>query len=348
MTQPTPMALAPVTLALFGVGRWGTHLLRNFLAHPQVSVQAVVDPSAAQLRQTAETFHLSDEVRLLTDWQAAMALPGLTGVAIATPAATHFELVGAALKRDLAVLVEKPLTLDSQTSAQLCQLAQQRLLMVDHTYLFHPVVQAGKAALGKVGQPRYGYATRTHLGPVRFDVDALWDLAIHDIAIFNHWLGEQPQQVQAHGLIWQQSTPIAPQFPQGLADVVWCRLRYPSGFEAVIHLCWANPDKQRRLCIVGDRGTLIFDEMCVEQPLTLQAGQLDRTDGKFVPTDQASIPIDTPPAEPLRQMCDHFVDCVLTNQPSQLSSGQVGMALVRVLEGLSQSLYQDGQWVNIG
>ena len=342
------MVSAPVTLALFGVGRWGTHLLRNFLAHPQVSVQAVVDPIAAHLRRTAETFKLSDQVKLLTDWQAAMALPGLTGVAIATPAATHFELVSTALKRDLAVLVEKPLTLDAHTSAQLCQLAQTQLLVVDHTYLFHPVVQSGKTALGKVGPPRYGYATRTHLGPVRFDVDALWDLAIHDIAIFNHWLGEQPQQVQAHGLIWQQSTPIAPQFPQGLADVVWCRLRYPSGFEAVIHLCWANPDKQRRLCIVGDRGTLIFDEMCVEQPLTLQAGQFDRTDGKFVPTDRASIPIDTPPAEPLRQMCDHFVNCVLTNQPSQLSSGQVGMALVRVLEGLSQSLYQDGQWVNIG
>ncbi|MEO1590134.1 MAG: Gfo/Idh/MocA family oxidoreductase [Cyanobacteria bacterium J06632_22] len=336
----------PISLAVFGVGRWGTHLLRNFLAHPQVNVQAVVDPYGPQLQQTAQRFELTDQVALLTDWQDALALPGLTAVAIATPAATHFELVSAALERGLAVLVEKPLTLSTATSTQLCTLAKDQILMVDHTYLFHPVVQTGQQSMTKVGQPRYGYATRTNLGPVRFDVDALWDLAIHDIAIFNHWLGEQPRQVQAHGLGWQQSQiQLPPLFPHGLADVVWCRLRYPSGFEAVVHLCWANPDKQRRLCIVGDQGTLVFDEMQAEQPLTLQSGHFDRQDGRFIPTGLGPIAVATPQAEPLAQMCDHFVQCIHHQQPSPVSAGPVGAALVQVLTALSQSLNQDGQWI---
>lgn len=340
--------MAQVSLALFGVGRWGTHLLRNFLAHPQVTVRAVVDPYEAQLQKTAQQFELGAEVALLTDWEAVWNLAGLTAVAIATPAATHFDLVSAALARGLAVLVEKPLTLSTATSNQLCQLAENQILMVDHTYLFHPVVQTGKTALTQVGRPRYGYATRTHLGPVRFDVDALWDLAIHDIAIFNHWLGEQPTQVQAHGLGWQQpQAKQPPLFPQGLADVVWARLRYPSGFEAVIHLCWANPDKQRRLCVVGDQGTLIFDEMRSDQPLTLQQGHFEQQQGRFIPSGLATQPVATPPAEPLTQMCDHFVQCIQRGEPSAVSSGSVGTALVQVLEGLSQSLNQDGQWVRL-
>ena len=339
---------ASISLAVFGVGRWGTHLLRNFLAHPQVSVQAVVAPYEPQLQQTAQRFELAETVTLLTDWQQALDLPGLTAVAIATPAATHFDIVSAALKRGLAVLVEKPLTLSTATSRDLCQQAQGQILIVDHTYLFHPVVQAGQQALDRVGQPRYGYAARTNLGPVRFDVDALWDLAIHDIAVFNHWLGAVPQQVQAHGLGWQQSqVQQPPLFPQGLADVVWCRLRYPSGCETVIHLCWANPDKQRRLCVVGDRGTLVFDEMRSEQPLTLQSGHFDRQNGRFVPTGLAETALAVPSAEPLAQLCDHFVQCVAQRQPSNISDGQVGTDLVQVLEALSQSLNHDGQWVDL-
>ena len=154
---------------------------------------------------------------------------------------------------------------------------------------------------------RYGYAQRTHFEPVRHDVDALWDLAVHDIAIFNTWLEQTPIQVRATGTVFPKSevpppevrrtppkggksTPPCP--PQGksevrnteeflpspfafnplegLADLVWVTLTYPDGFQAFIHLCWLNPDKQRRLTVVGSLGTLIFDEMLPETPLILQ------------------------------------------------------------------------------
>ncbi len=110
-------------------------------------------------------------------------------------------LIKDALKQGYHVLAEKPLTLNPAECQELCQLAEQQhsILMVDHTYLFHPAVEQGQAVVqaGKLGDLRYGYATRTHLGPVRQDVDALWDLAIHDIAIFNNWLGQIPVKVQA-------------------------------------------------------------------------------------------------------------------------------------------------------
>ncbi|MEM9485222.1 MAG: Gfo/Idh/MocA family oxidoreductase [Cyanobacteria bacterium P01_F01_bin.116] len=328
-----------IHLALMGVGRWGTHLLRNFLAHPQIRVCAVVDPYAEQLAVTAQKFNLDRSIALLEHWQAALEIPDLDAVAIATPAITHEAIVTAALKRQLHVLCEKPLTLTSQTSSALCYLAQQqnRQLFIDHTYLFHPAVTQAKVSLDRLGSPRYGYAARTNLGPVRHDVDALWDLAIHDIAIFNHWLDSSPVRVQAQGLNWLQR--------QGkpLADVVWCRLHYASGFEATIHVCWANPHKQRQLSMVCDRGSLIFDEMQPDAPLTLKLGQ--PAPGTFQPQGLDTVTVKVPNQEPLATMCNHFVHSVSTNQTSVLSSGIVGTQLVAILEALTQSLNQSGSWV---
>ena len=335
--------MGQLQLALMGVGRWGTHLLRNFLAHPQIQVRAVVDPMTERLAATATAFgldQLDPPVALLDSWEAALVLEGLDAVAIATPATTHQTLVTAALQRQLHVLCEKPLTLSATSAAGLCQLAQQqhRQLFVDHTYLFHPAVIQGKANLGQLGTPRYGYAARTNLGPVRQDVDALWDLAIHDIAIFNHWLGDTPTRVQAQGLSWLGAGPL----DQPLADVVWCRLHYGSGFEASLHLCWANPHKQRRLSVVCDRGSLIFDEMQPDTPLVLQMGQL--TPDRFQPQGLNTVALQIPEQEPLATMCSQFVHSVLTNPPS-CASGIMGTNLVAILEALSQSLDQGGPWV---
>lgn len=328
-----------IQLALMGVGRWGTHLLRNFLAHPQIQVRAVVDPSSERLATMAQQFDLDNSVARLTSWESALDLEGINAVAIATPATTHQAIVTAALKCRLHVLCEKPLTLTTATSAALCQLAQQqnRQLFVDHTYLFHPAVAQAKTTLDRLGTPRYGYAARTNLGPVRYDVDALWDLAIHDIAIFSHWLDDLPVRVQAQGLSWLKH------LERPLADVVWCRLQYASGFEATVHLCWANPHKQRQLTVVCDRGSLVLDEMHPESPLTLQLGQLET--GTLRPAGAATISVAVPDQEPLATMCDRFVHSVLTDQPSPISSGIIGTRLVTVLEALSKSLNQAGLWI---
>lgn len=353
VSSPQNFSFSPsrtTAIAIFGAGRWGTHLLRNFLNLPQANVVAVVDPFEERLGQLAQQFNLDSRVLLTTDWLKAMHLEGIEAVAIATPAATHYPLIKAALEQGLHVLAEKPLTLDAAESLELCQLAatQQRQLVIDHTYLFHPAVQRGRAAIGQqlLGGLRYGYADRTHLGPIRQDVDALWDLAIHDIAIFNCWLNETPSQVQAQGTVWLQPQ-AEPQFPKGLSDLVWVRLTYPSGFQAVIHLCWSNPDKQRRLCLVGDRGTLVFDELLPAAPLTFHQGRLEQVEHQFFPTNQQQQVLELAQTEPLQEVCRHFLDCVQQNKPSDISSGWLGAELVQILSALTRSLNQGGQSVEV-
>ncbi|MCF2145699.1 Gfo/Idh/MocA family oxidoreductase [Desmonostoc muscorum LEGE 12446] len=353
-----------IKIAAIGVGRWGVHLLRNFLAHSQVSVVAVVDPHPERLTAVKQQFNLDKNVLLTTQWHDLKQVPGLTAVAIATPANTHYALIKDALQQGYHVLAEKPLTLDPGECRELCQLAEQHdlILTVDHTYLFHPAVERGKTVVqaGKLGDLRYGYATRTHLGPVRQDVDALWDLAIHDIAIFNTWLGQVPVKVQATGTVWLQGevsrewgvgsrevthsplpTPHSPS--QGLADLVWLTLTYPDGFQAYIHLCWLNPDKQRRLGIVGSLGSLIFDEMLRSSPLTLLHGEFEQQGNQFIPVNQSQVMLELEPGEPLQRVCDRFVVSILNNTPSEVSSGWVGTQLVEILAALTASLKEGGK-----
>jgi predicted dehydrogenase len=328
-------------IAIIGVGRWGINLLRNFLQHPQCTVKAIADPRQERLQYCLEHFDLNpNQINLVTDWSQIRQQPHLDAVVIATPASTHYPLIKDALDLGYHVLAEKPLTLEPKECQELTQLAekQQKQLLIDHTYLFHPAVIAGKKALesGSVGKYLYGYASRTHLGPIRQDVDVLWDLAIHDLAIFNYWLGEMPNQVQAQGKIWLQ-----PQLP----DLMWVNLTYPSGFQAFIHLCWLNHDKQRRLAVVGTEGTLIFDELSAN-PLTLQQGYLTQEQNYYVPQGQSQQIITVKNTEPLREVCDRFLTSI--NLPVDKSSGILATQLVTLLKSLSLSWQNQGEIINIG
>jgi predicted dehydrogenase len=342
-SNPAPFRAAqshpPVKIALFGVGRWGTHWLRHLLEHPQAELVAIVDACEQRLSTLARQYQIQSQVLLTTDWRMALELADLEAVVIVTPAAMHYEMIRTALGHGYHVLAEKPLTLDPSQAFELCQLAalQQRQLVVDHTYLFHPAVQQGKALVPELGDLRYGYAARTHLGPIRQDVDALWDLAIHDIAIFNNWLNAVPVQVQAEGREWLQP---------GLSDLVWVKLTYASGFEATIQLCWSNPDKQRRLSLVGSQGALVFDELA-DSPLRLLKGSLAPESGGFVPCDQHHQAIELNAVEPLKAVCTDFLDAAQRNRESEISSGWLGANLVNVLTALTQSLQQAGRPVQV-
>ncbi|MEG5034865.1 Gfo/Idh/MocA family oxidoreductase [Microcoleus sp. AT3-D2] len=412
-----------IGIAVLGAGRWGVNLIRNFLEHPNSQVLAVVDPNRDSLAAVQKQFNLDASVILATDWSQVQALPGLQAVAIATPASTHYTLAAAALKQGYHVLAEKPLALNLTEAIELCQLAekQQRQLFVDHTYLFHPAVDRGQRIIQQhqLGKLRYGYAQRTHFEPVRHDVDALWDLAIHDIAIFNTWLQQTPIEVRAIGTVFpkeegigkkeegssatdsvtdvtdvtdvsprevgrrnraeginQEAAEIKNQFSpsllttnpaEKLADLVWVTLTYPDGFQAFIHLCWLNPDKQRRLTVVGSLGTLIFDEMSPETSLIVQRGNpnwggeennsFESALAKPAPTGATPTKRIAPQptslrhrevlsleqVEPLRRVCDRFLNCVQTNTPCLTSSGAASVELIRILSTLSKSLELGGQ-----
>jgi predicted dehydrogenase len=340
-------------VVILGAGRWGVHFVRNFLQHPQAELVAIVDTHADNLTRCQKRFGLdASKILLSTDWLEVQQLIDLDAIVVATPATTHYQIIKEALQSGYHVLAEKPLTLDPLQCLELAALATKNnlQLLVDHTYLFNAAVAKGQEiiASGELGELRYGYATRTHFSPVRQDVDALWDLAIHDLTIFNYWLGQTPSLVQARGQVWLQpnlTMPISER--KGLADVVWVTLDYPTGFQSQIHLSWLNPDKQRRLCVVGSKGTLIFDEMLSETPLIIQKGYFLHERSLFLPQGVSQEVIRVEPNEPLCQVCDRFIQNILTARRDTFSNGKVAAELVKILRGLTSSLEQEGKIIKI-
>jgi predicted dehydrogenase len=334
----------PLRVAVLGAGQWGPNLVRNFHTHEASEVAWVVDRDAARLALVRQRY---PDVQVAADPTYALADTTVDGVVVATPTATHFALAAAALRAGKHVLVEKPIATSVAEAEELCALAERhgRVLMVGHVFLFNRAIQRVKDYLdeGRLGRIFYLAMVRTNLGPIRMDVNAAWDLAAHDVAIANYWLGAAPVEAAALGGSW---------INEGIEDAVFASLFYPDGAIAHLHVSWLNPRKVRDITVVGERGMLTFDDMNLSEPLRLYDKQVtDERRPGFVDTfasfrtsireGDILIPrVGT--GEPLKAECDHFLECIATGA-RPLSDGKSGAAAVRVLAAMTASLADGGR-----
>src|SRR5260370_30742189 len=225
-----------IVLAQIGCGYWGPNLLRNFSSLPNCRVKYAVDASPDRRAFVEANFQRTQAV----DTSAiALSDPEITGIVIATPAGTHFQLAKEALLAGKHVFVEKPLASKVSEGDQLAKLAEERnlVVMVGHTFIYNAAVRYVKKLLdaGDLGEIRYIYSQRLNLGRIRGDIDALWNFAPHDISIIQYWLGDPaPLGIRRLGMDFIQ---------KGVDDVVFLSLVYPQKIIANIHVSWLDPQK---------------------------------------------------------------------------------------------------------
>jgi predicted dehydrogenase len=269
---------------------------------------------------------------------------------ICTPVATHFELAEKALQNGQHVFVEKPLAPSADECRRLIELAEQKkkIVFVGHTFKYNAGIRAAKSYIesGELGDIYLIDANRTNLGPVRYDVNALWDLAAHDISIFSYWLGAQPASVSAHGACCLN---------KNVEDVVYATFEYPGGVMAHVHASWLNPRKIREITVVGSKKMLIWDDMNLSEPIRIYDKGIDKDEGYHdtfagfrlsIREGEVMIP-GVKLNEPLLTECQHFIECVQTGtQP--LTDGSDGLNVVKALEAASQSMQQNSVRLGIG
>jgi predicted dehydrogenase len=214
----------------------------------------------------------------------------------------------------------------------------ERTLMVGHLLEYHPGVRKLKELLdsGELGELHYMYSKRLNLGKIREDENALWSLGAHDVSVVLHLLdGEEPDEVLAHGEAFVRD---------GVEDVVFCNLRFPSGRVAHLHLSWLDPHKERRFTLVGSKRMATFDDMALERKLTIYDKGFDpdfRNYGEYITRSGDVTSPQISNEEPLRIECRHFIEAV-SNGTEPRSGGQSGLRAVRVLEALQRSLDSGG------
>lgn len=302
------------------------------------------DASAARLGLARKQFRDLDTT---TDPAAITLAPDVDAVVVATPVQSHFTLVKQALEAGKDVLCEKPLAGTVDECRALCDLAaaQRRVLMVGHVFLYNPGVQHLKIDLdrGELGRIYYMDATRTNLGPVRRDVGAVYDLASHDISIFNFLLGTEPLEVSGAGGFFLQ---------EKIEDIGFLTLTYPKGIVCHVHTSWLNPRKVRQLTIVGDHKMAVWDDMNNLEPIRYYDKGVTADHyssfGEFqmILRDGAITSPKVKLFEPLLKQDENFIDCIRSRR-TPVASAEFGLAVVRVLDAARQSMAQRGAPVKI-
>jgi predicted dehydrogenase len=247
----------------------------------------------------------------------------------------HAELALRVLEGGKHCFVEKPLAVSTAEAERVVDAAREldRVLMVGHLLEYHPGVDKLKelAAAGELGAIRYLYSNRLNLGRLRADENALWSLGAHDVSVVLRLAGEEPYECRAVGESYMR---------EGVEDVVFCYLRFPSGVVAHLHLSWLDPHKERRLTVVGSRRMATFDDMELERKVTVYDKGFDQSFSSYGEYIARSGDIWSPRVsneEPLRIECRHFVECVRSGAQPR-SDGEAGLRVVRVLEALQRSL----------
>ena len=235
-----------VVVAQIGVGYWGPNLLRNLVSNPEFIVKKVID-KVKDRREFVNSRYPG--IKVSQNIEDVMSDPAIDAVVLATPVGTHFDLTIQALRAGKHVLVEKPMATQLEEVEEIQNEASQRELvaMVGHTFIFNSAVRYIKDIIDKkqLGDIRYIYSQRVNLGRIRSDVDAMWNLAPHDISIFQYWLGDpKPLSLSRTGMSYIQN---------GIDDVVFLTVTYPNNVMSHIHVSWLDPHKIRRMTVVGSK-----------------------------------------------------------------------------------------------
>ncbi len=331
-----------VSVGVIGLGYWGPNLARSFAGLPDARVSWLCDKDPDARRRVGARH---PGARVTEAYEDLLADDSLDAVVIATPPLTHGSLALAALRHGKHVFVEKPLTMDAKEADLIAFEAMRRgrCLIVGHVLLHHPAIRKLKELMemNELGDVYHLYANRQNLGRVQRDENALWSLGPHDVAALLYLLDEEPVEVSARGGCFLQP---------GIADVVFCHLRFESGITAHLHLSWLDPLEIRRLTVVGSKRMVVMDDTEPERKLTVYKNRaiLPRSDNSGeVQVQFGDIICPRLPAdEPLRLQCEHFINAIRSTAPSAASSRE-GAQVVRVLTALQTSLDLDGETVRL-
>jgi predicted dehydrogenase len=326
-------ALAPTAVALAGLGPWGSNLARNF--NELARLAWVCDASEERLATAAARY---PGARATADFDELLGDDAVEAVVVATPVPTHADLARRALAAGKHVFVEKPMALAAEEAEALVALAEERgvTLMPGHLLLYHPGVLKLKEIVdsGELGEVLYVYGNRQNLGTIRTDENALWSLGAHDLSVILYLLGEEPSDLHAHGESFLK---------EGVEDVVFCHLRFPSGKAAHMHLSWLDPHKMRRMTVVGRDRMAVFDDMELDRKVTIYDSAAEPALGTYGEWSTRVGDVRSPRvanAEPLRLECEHFL-ALVRGEGDPLAAARAGLAVVRSLEQLQASLERE-------
>lgn len=334
-------------IGIIGLGHWGPNYLRVFNGLENCKVVCAAEPNKDRCDKLRKGYPGVDFVASHTE---LIRRDDVDAVVIAVPSAMHHAVAREALLAGKHVLCEKPLTTSSEDAWDLVRLAgeKSRVLMTGHVFLFNPGIEylAAAARDHALGSLYYLGSVRTNLGPFRSDVNVAWDLASHDVYIFNHIVQRRPEAVSAVGASYLRD---------GVEDVAFVTLKYPNGVLGHIHISWLDPKKVRQITMVGEIKMMTWDEYGSPGPVMVYDRSVIRekqyeTFGEFqLLTREGDVTVPRIAAkEPLSAEAREFLRrCEAGDVRSSEASGRQGAEVVDILVAAARSLAKGGEMTKV-
>ncbi len=334
-----------INVGVIGYGYWGPNLVRNLAEISGFSVKAVSDLSHNRLTLVKSRY---PAINITTDYHDLLNDTQIEAVAIATPVSTHFDLAMQALEAGKHVLVEKPITATSEQAKQLIEEAERRklVLMVDHTFVYTGAVRKIREMIerNELGDIYYYDSVRVNLGLFQHDVDVIWDLAVHDLAIMDYVLPSHPYEVSATGMS---------HIPGRTQNIAYLTLFFDGSLIAHTHVNWLAPVKVRRTLIGGSQKMIVYDDLEPSEKVKVYDKGIT-IDKSIDSIHQALIGYRTGDlwapqldmTEALRVEMLHFCRCIKKGE-NPITDGKAGLRVVQILEAATQSMTNRGQLVKL-
>ena len=329
-----------INMAVVGCGYWGPNLIRNFNQIPQCNMKICCDTDEKKIDRIASIY---PDIAVTKDLNDILDNEAIDAVAIATPVYTHSDIGIKCLEKNKHVLIEKPLASSVDQCLQLINLADKknRTLMVGHTFEYTAATNKIKEIVesDELGEIYYISCVRVNLGLFQPDINVIWDLAPHDISIILYMLGQTPSHVSAQGKA---------HFTENIEDVAVTSMHFPDGPIAFIHNSWLDPDKIRKITVVGSKKMLVYDDINVNEKIRIYDKGVEvppyydtyaefqfsyRYGDIYIPKLNEY--------EPLRNECEHFLECISEDKTPR-SDGKSGLHVISILEAANQSLKNNG------
>ena len=316
-------------VCVVGAGRWGKNHIRTL--SEMGALGGVVESNPEILNSLRSTY---PDIQHFSDIESALT-HGFDGFTVATPAETHFDIAQKIIEGGYHVMIEKPITLNSNDAICLHEMSIKYNvnLMVGHVLLFHPAFQKIKELIedGTLGDLQYLYSNRLNHGTIRTEENVFWSFAPHDIALFQ-WLTESyPETINSKGMDILQN---------GIHDTTITSLEYPEKLMGHIYVSWLHPFKEHRFVVVGSKGMVSFEDSVDGKPLVFYDKSIEWEDGKPIPKSGNTWYVEYDAGMPLTRELKYFVDH-LNGEQLEKANGESAIDVIKILDTATESLIEE-------
>lgn len=316
-------------IALIGFGYWGPNIAKNLNRTKKADFYAICDLDENNLKRARKIY--GDSLKYVTDYHEL--IDEVDAFAIALRQNASYSIAMELLKKKKHLFMEKPLAISTEQADTLGQLSEQYgvTLHVDHIMVFHPIIRYIKEMIetGEIGDLLYFDISRMNLGPhIKNDINAMWDLAVHDLAVVDYLCGGlEPKRVTAAGLAHYGNRE----------ELTYLTVEYDKMI-ASVRSSWISPIKERRMIIAGTKKMAIFDDVQMDEKLTICDKGIDISNdfneyGKYearVRLGDLRMP-HIEQEDILLNSIEHFIDCINEKKES-IAGYKQARRLISILE----------------